>query len=151
MGNGEDVAAGAVVFVCDRQGAALQRRERCLKLAGIPYGIHAEHRPSGTYYKLCVRESDAVAANLALQMGGCGRSARLKQNRSSFGSTLRDIAQTLWDEVMLLVGRLTDVVRGTAPVLLPRWAPPPAPREPLDVTPRAAPPRPAAPRAAGSA
>ena len=25
----------AVVFVCDRQGAALGRRERCLKLAGI--------------------------------------------------------------------------------------------------------------------
>jgi hypothetical protein len=42
MGNGEDVASGAVVFVCDRQGAALQRRERCLKLAGIPYGIHSE-------------------------------------------------------------------------------------------------------------
>lgn len=150
MGNGEDVASGAVVFVCDRQGAALQRRERCLKLAGIPYGIHAEHRPSGTYYKLCVRESDAVAAHLALQMGGCGRSARLKQNRSSFGSTLRDIAQTLWDEVMLLVGRLTDVVRGTAPILLPRPTPP-SPREPLDVTPRAAAPRPAAaPRVAGS-
>jgi hypothetical protein len=152
MGNGEDVASGAVVFVCDRQGAALQRRERCLKLAGIPYGIHAEHRPSGTYYKLCVRESDAVAAHLALQMGGCGRSARLKQNRSSFGSTLRDIAQTLWDEVMLLVGRLTDVVRGTAPILLPRPAARPAPREPIDVTSRAAPPPPpAAPRAAGSA
>src|SRR5262245_28177847 len=151
MGNGEDVAAGAVVFVCDRQGAALQRRERCLKLAGIPYGIHAEHRPSGTYYKLCVRESDAVAAHLALQMGGCGRSARLKQNRSSFASTLRDIAQTLWDEVLLLMGRLTDVVRGTAPVLLRGPAGPPAPREP-HVTPRAAPPPPpAAPRAAGSA
>ena len=56
MGYGEDVASGAVVFVCDRQGAVLQRRERCLKLAGIPYGIHAEHRPSGTYYKLCVRD-----------------------------------------------------------------------------------------------
>jgi len=151
MGNGEDVAAGAVVFVCDRQGAALQRRERCLKLAGIPYGIHAEHRPSGTYYKLCVRESDAVAAHLALQMGGCGRSARLKQNRSSFGATLRDIAQTLWDEILLLVGRVTDVVRGTAPILLPRPAGPPPPREALDVTPRAAPPPPAAPRAAGSA
>ena len=151
MGNGEDVASGAVVFVCDRQGAALQRRERCLKLAGIPYGIHAEHRPSGTYYKLCVRESDAVAAHLALQMGGCGRSARLKQNRSSFGATLRDIAQTLWDEILLLVGRVTDVVRGTAPILLPRPAAPAPPREPLDVTPRAAPPPPAAPRAAGSA
>jgi len=98
-----------------------------------------------------VRESDAVAAHLALQMGGCGRSARLKQNRSSFGSTLRDIAQTLWDEVMLLIGRVTDVVRGTAPVLLRGPAGPPAPREPHEVTPRAASPRPTAPRAAGSA
>lgn len=118
MGNGEEVASGAVVFVSDRQGAALQRRERCLKLAGIPYGVHAEHRPSGTYYKLCVRESDAVAAHLALQMGGCGRSARLKQTRSGIGATLRDIAQTLWDEIVLLFGRLTDVIRGTAPQLL---------------------------------
>jgi hypothetical protein len=151
MGNGEDVASGAVVFVCDRQGAALQRRERCLKLAGIPYGIHAEHRPSGTYYKLCVRESDAVAAHLALQMGGCGRSSRLKQNRSSFTSTLRDIAQTLWDEIVLLVGRVTDVVRGTAPLLLRGPTPPPPPREPRAVAPRAAqvsPPLP--PRVAGS-
>jgi hypothetical protein len=125
MGNGEEVASGAVVFVCDRQGAALQRRERCLKLAGIPYGIHAEHRPSGTYYKLCVREADAVAAHLALQMGGCGRSARLRQSRSGFAATLRDIAQTLWDEVLLLVGRVRDVVRGTAPRLLGGPTPPP--------------------------
>src|SRR5207249_10005149 len=41
----------AVVFVCDRQGAALGRRERCLRLAGIAYDIEAERRPSGTYYK----------------------------------------------------------------------------------------------------
>jgi hypothetical protein len=139
MGNGEDVTRGAVVFVCDRQGAALQRRERCLKLAGIPYGIHAEHRPSGTYYKLCVREADAVAAHLALQMGGCGRSARLKQQRSSFTATLRDIAQTLWDEVLLLVGRLTDVIRGTAPQLLKGPSEPPAPPpRPRELPPRAA-------------
>jgi len=52
----------AVVFVSDRSGAALRRRERCLKLAGIPHGIEAERRPSGTYYKLYVRERDAVAA-----------------------------------------------------------------------------------------
>jgi hypothetical protein len=55
----------AVVFVSDRSGAALRRRERCLKLAGIPHGIEAERRPSGTYYKLLVREQDAVAAHLA--------------------------------------------------------------------------------------
>ena len=144
MGNGEDVASGAVVFVCDRQGAALQRRERCLKLAGIPYGIHSEHRPSGTYYKLCVRESDAVAAHLALQMGGCGRSSRLKQNRSSFTATLRDIAQTLWDEILLLAGRVTDVVRGSAPLLLRGPTPPPPPREPRMVPSRTAPVAPAA-------
>jgi len=65
--------AQAVVFVSNRAGAALRRRERCLKLAGIPHGVEAERRPSGTYYKLCVRENDAVAAHLALQMGGCGR------------------------------------------------------------------------------
>jgi len=29
----------AVVFVCDREGAALGRRERCLKLAGIAFDI----------------------------------------------------------------------------------------------------------------
>ena len=35
----------AVVFVSDRSGAALRRRERCLKLAGIPHGIaRAEER-----------------------------------------------------------------------------------------------------------
>jgi hypothetical protein len=150
MGNGEDVTSGAVVFVCDRQGAALQRRERCLKLAGIPYGIHSEHRPSGTYYKLCVRESDAVAAHLALQMGGCGRSSRLKQNRSSFSATLRDIAQTLWDELLLLMGRVTDVVRGSAPLLLRGPVPPPPPREPRVVSSRPAPASAASPRAAGS-
>jgi len=108
----------AVVFVSDRSGTALRRRERCLKLAGIAYGVDAERRPSGTYYKLCVRESDAVAAHLALQMGGCSRSLRLKETRPSASSALRDIAQTLWDEVQLLAGRLLDLVRTVAPRLL---------------------------------
>jgi hypothetical protein len=108
----------AVVFVCDRQGAALQRRERCLKLAGIVHTVHAEQRPSGTYFKLCVREPDAVAAHLALQMGGCARSSKLKNNRSGLGATLRDIAQTFWEELLMLVGRVTDLVRTTAPRLL---------------------------------
>jgi len=120
MGNAVEEAPGAVVFVCDRQGAALQRRERCLKLAGIIYEVHAEHRPSGTYYKLCVREPDAVAAHLALQMGGCSRSSRLRQPRSGLGATLRDMGQTLWDEALLLVGRLTDFVRASTPRLLLR-------------------------------
>src|SRR5262245_21982150 len=76
--------AQAVVFVSNRAGAALRRRERCLKLAGIPHGVEAERRPSGTYYKLCVRENDAVAAHLALQMGGCGRTVKLQDPRPSF-------------------------------------------------------------------
>jgi hypothetical protein len=100
----------AVVFVCDRQGAALGRRERCLRLAGIAYGIEAERRPSGTYYKVYVREGDAVAAHLALQMGGCGRSSRLAQNPPGMMASFRDVASTLWDELLLLLGRLVDYV-----------------------------------------
>ncbi len=117
----------AVVFVSDRNGAALRRRERCLKLAAIPHTVEAERRPSGTYYKLCVREGDAVAAHLALQMGGCGRSLRLQESRATFslGSTMRDIARTMWDEAVLLVGKLADLLKGLAPQLLtgPRTPP----------------------------
>src|SRR5215470_4201534 len=118
MGYAVEGEAGAVVFVCDRQGAALQRRERCLKLAGVVYTVEAERRPSGTYYKLCVREPDAVAAHLALQMGGCNRSSRLRQTQPSLGATLRDMARTMWEEILLMVGRVTDFVRTTAPKLL---------------------------------
>ena len=115
---GREGEPAAVVFVCDRQGAALQRRERCLKLAGIVYEVEAERRPSGTYYKLCVREQDAVAAHLALQMGGCNRSSRLRQPQPSMGATLRDMARTFWEEVLLMVGRVTDFVRTAAPKLI---------------------------------
>ena len=108
----------AVVFVSDRQGAALGRRERCLKLAGITHRVDAERRPSGTYYKLLVQEHDAVAAHLALQMGGCARSARLQQQQPTVMASLREIAQTLWEETLLLLGRLSDLVRDTAPRLL---------------------------------
>jgi len=108
----------AVVFVCDRQGAALGRRERCLKLAGIAFDIAAERRPSGTYYKLCVRERDAVAAHLALQMGGCGRSSRLKQSQSGVAASLREITRTVWDEALLLLERLIDLLWTRAPRLL---------------------------------
>ena len=108
----------AVVFVCDREGAALGRRERCLKLAGIAYDIEAERRPSGTYYKLGVRERDAVAAHLALQMGGCGRSSRLRQSQSGVAASLREITRTLWDEAVLLLERLVDLVWTAAPRLL---------------------------------
>jgi hypothetical protein len=108
----------AVVFVCDRQGAALGRRERCLKLAGIAYRIDAERRPSGTYYKLSVGEPDAVTAHLALQMGGCGRSSRLHQQESTLLTTIREMARTFWEEALLLLGRAADFVRGVAPRLL---------------------------------
>jgi len=112
----------AVVFVSNRAGVALRRRERCLKLAGIPHGVQAERRPSGTYYKLCVREHDAVAAHLALQMGGCGRSVRIGESQPSFLSTLRDLARAALDEAALLVSRLFDTILGLAPqVLLLGW------------------------------
>jgi len=108
----------AVVFVCDRQGPALERRQRCLRLAGIIFTIETEHRPSGTYYKLRVRERDAVAAHLALQMGGCARSSRLRENHPSILAGLRDVVRTLWDETVLLFGRLRDLVRLPLPRLL---------------------------------
>jgi hypothetical protein len=110
---------GAVVFVCDRQGAPLERRERCLKLAGIRYAIETEHRTSGTYYKVRVRDEDAVEAHLALQLGGCARSSGLRRRQSGVLASLRDMARTLWDEARLLVCRAVDLVRGATPRLLP--------------------------------
>jgi hypothetical protein len=108
----------AVVFVSNRSGAALRRRERCLKLAGIPNGVEAERRPSGTYYKLCVRDNDAVAAHLALQMGGCARNVKLQDTQPSLLVTLREIARTALDEIALLVGRLVDTIRNLTPPIL---------------------------------
>src|SRR3989449_9374976 len=124
----------AVVFVCDRQGAALGRRERCLRLAGIPFEIEAERRPSGTYYKLGVRERDAVAAHLALQMGGCGRSSRLRQSQSGVAASPREMAHTPGDEALPPPERPVDL-GWTAPPR-PLTGPPRAPRR----APRAAPP-----------
>jgi len=108
----------AVVFVCDLQGAALGRRERCLRLAGIPHAIEAERRPSGTYYKLYVRESDAVTAHLALQMGGCGRSSRFRNGHTGVVASLREVVVTLWEEALLLFGRVTDLVRDVPRLLI---------------------------------
>lgn len=108
----------AVVFVSDRHGPALRRREHCLKLAGIPCTIDAERRPSGTYYKLCVRSADAVGAHLALQTGGHGRSVHLRESQPTFLAALRDIARTMWDEATLLWQRVLDLVRNVAPLLL---------------------------------
>lgn len=110
----------AVVFVSDRNGPALRRRERCLKLAAIQHTVDAERRPSGTYYKLAVRESDAVAAHLALQMGGCGRSLRLQEPKTSGGpwAALAEIGRTAVDEARLLWARMVDWIRQVAPLLL---------------------------------
>lgn len=108
----------AVVFVTDRSGAALRRRERCLKLAGIAHSIEAERRPSGTYYKLIVREQDAVAAHLALQMGGCGRTLKLAETTPTLGATFRDLARTVWDELSLLASKLVDLIWSVTPRLL---------------------------------
>jgi len=118
MWNAVEGEPQAVVFVGDRAGAALRRRERCLKLAGIVHEIRTERRPSGTYYKLCVRESDTVAAHLALQMGGCNRSLKLKESRSSVTATVREMSRTLWDEAVLLFWRVADFVRAATPRLL---------------------------------
>lgn len=102
--------AQAVVFVTDRAGTALRRREHCLKLAGIPYLLQTERRPSGTYHKLCVRETDAVQAHLALQMGGHHRSVKLQEGTQTlfaslweFGRTLFDEAAFAWEQVVALV------------------------------------------------
>jgi len=59
-----------------------------------------------------------VAAHLALQMGGCNRSSRLRQPQPGAAATLRDMARTLWEEILLLFGKVTDFVRSTAPRLL---------------------------------
>lgn len=109
--------AQAVVYVSDRSGAALRRREHCLKLAGIPYVLHTERRPSGTYHKLCVRDRDAVQAHLALQMGGHTRSVKLREGSQTVLASLLDFGRTLWDEAALAWERFVAVLRD-APRLL---------------------------------
>jgi hypothetical protein len=107
----------AVVFVSDRVGRPLRARERCLQLAGIPWSTVSERRPSGTYYKLCVREQDAVNALLALRLGGFCRSVRLRSTTPSFAETVIDAAWNIWDDAMELLGQVVELVR-TAPRLL---------------------------------
>ena len=102
--------AQTVVFVTDRAGAALRRREHCLKLAGIPYVLQAERRPAGTYHKICVRELDAVQAHLALQMGGHHRSVRLQEGAHTLFASLFDFGRTVWDETTFLWERLIGFV-----------------------------------------
>lgn len=115
----DGAAAHAVVFVSDRSGAGLLRRERCLRLAGIPFEIRTERRVSGTYFKLCVRERDAVTAYLALQMGGCAKTVRLRETPSTSPfASVRDMLVTLWDEMALLGGWVADLVWQATPRLI---------------------------------
>ena len=118
----------AVVFVSDRTGLALRRRERCLELAGIAYSLESERRPSGTYWKLCVAEQDAVNAYLALGVGGCKRQPRLHERPvPGLAESLSDVAGMLRDEAAIAAEKLVDTVRVVAPQLLSGLRPP---REP---------------------
>jgi hypothetical protein len=110
----------AVVFVSDRTGPALRRRERCLDLAGIAYSLESERRPSGTYFKLCVADRDAVNAYLAIGVGGCKRQPRLHEHLvPGLTESLSDVAGMLRDEAAIAAGKLVETVRGVAPQLLP--------------------------------
>jgi hypothetical protein len=114
----------AVVYVSDRRTRGLRRRERCLKVAGIAHAVLTERRPSGTYHKLCVRTDDAVAAHLALRMGGHQRSIRLREQRPGIRGALRELQTAVWDEVRSFLDRVLELVRGTAEQLLPDSRPP---------------------------
>ena len=109
----------AVLFITDRIGPALRRRERCLVLAGIPSVLESERLPSGVYYKLCVADADAVPAHLALAMGGCARAPRLRQPTTpALIDGLGDVAGMLRDEAGIAAARLLAAVRAAAPLLL---------------------------------
>src|SRR4029453_8294541 len=89
----------AVVFVTERTGPALRRRERCLELAGIAYSLESEPRPSGPYWKLCGAGADAVTASLAPGAGGCQRRPRLQEHLvPGLTESLADVAGMLRDE-----------------------------------------------------
>ena len=108
-----------MVFVSDRDGQALRRRERCLELAGIAYGLESERRVAATYYKLCVSEGDAVNAYLALGVAGYGRSRRLREHpEPGLTEALSDVAGMLGHEAAVAAGRLLDAVKVAAPHLL---------------------------------
>ena len=101
----------AVVYVSDRPGAAIYRRERCLTLAGIASTIFVEHRPSGPYYKLCVREHAAVDAHLALRLAGFTHAVRFSPPSEGVAAALRDLISTIREEVDLLVTQAFELVR----------------------------------------
>ncbi len=119
MPGASEVGSRAVVFVSDRMGPALRRRERCLELAGIAHAVASERRPSGIWFKLSVAERDAVDAYAALALGGCGRSPRLPEaSAPGVAESLSDVAGMLRDEVQVAAGKLVDAVRTVAPQLL---------------------------------
>ena len=104
----------AVVYVSDRAGAAVYRRERCLRQANIACVVLLESRPSGPYYKLCVQEHAAVDAHLALRLAGFTKSVRFSPPSAGVAAALRDLISTIREEVDLLVTQAVDLVR-TAP------------------------------------
>ena len=113
-----------MVFVSDRTGPALRRRERCLELAGIGYSLESERRPSGTYWKLCVAEVDAVNAYLALGVGGCGRRPPLHERQDpGLAESLSDVAGMLGHEAAFAAEKVVDTVRAVAPQLLSKLRP----------------------------
>jgi hypothetical protein len=104
----------SVVYVSDRAGAAISRRERCLRQANIACVVLLEHRPSGPYYKLCVQDHAAVDAHLALRLAGFTKSVRFSPPSAGVAAALRDLISTIREEVDLLVTQAVDLVR-TAP------------------------------------
>jgi len=107
----------AVVFVGDRPDAALRRRERCLKLAGITSSVVTEQRPSGAYYKLCVREEDILNAHLALRLGGFCRTVKLRNARPGVTARLEELVRGTLEEALELLNRIVDFVRETPRLL----------------------------------
>jgi len=108
--------ARAVVFVTSRPGPALKRRERCLDLAGIPFTLEPERRPSGTFLKLCVAEEHAVDAYAALGLGGCTRAPRPPQP-DPMSESIAQVASMLRDEAGIAADKLAEALRVAAPRL----------------------------------
>lgn len=110
----------AVVFVSTRNGSALKRREQCLELAGLAYALESERRPSGTYFKLCVAERDAVDAYAVLALGGCRRTTRRAEPADPMTESLTQVASMLRDEAGIAAEKVVTALRVAAPKVAPR-------------------------------
>ncbi len=108
--------ARSVVFVTSRPGPALKRRERCLELAGIPFTIEPERRPSGMFLKLCVEEGHAIDAHVALGLGGCARAPRPPQP-DPMSESITQVASMLRTEAGIAADKLAEALRDAAPRL----------------------------------